>query len=107
MNKERFKALLKMGFTVDEAFGLLEDLPDPKPDPKPEQKPDPKPEQKPEQKPDEAAPAWFEKYAEDNKKRFDDLEKRIQGKAVQGAESDKPETKSFDDIMREAYDAIR
>ena len=95
MNKERFKALLKMGFTVDEAFGLLEDLPDPKPDPKPEQKPE------------DAAPAWFEKYAEDNKKRFDDLEKRIQGKAVQGAESDKPETKSFDDIMREAYDAIR
>lgn len=83
-------------------------VPEPKPDPQPEPKDEPKPDSKPEPKEEpNAPPKWFADFMNQYNKDFSDLNRRIVNGNVRTAEPETPAPKSVDELIAEAYAAIK
>lgn len=116
MDVKKIIALSQVGFSAEEIEKIVSatetgngfPAPTPAPDPEPAPAPEPTPEPQPEPKVEpNAPPKWFADFMTQYNKDFSDLNRRIVNGNVRTAEPDTPAPKSVDELIAEAYAAIK
>lgn len=124
MDVNKIIALSQAGFSAEEITKIIfatesgagtpapTKAPDPEPAPAPEPTPEPKEEPKPDPKSEpkeepNAPPKWFADFMTQYNKDFSDLNRRIVNGNVRTAEPNTPAPKSVDELIAEAYAAIK
>lgn len=116
MDVNKIIALSQAGFSAEDIEKIISATAAPTPDPAPKEEPTPEPEPKEEPKPDpkpepkeepNAPPKWFSDFMTQYNKDFSDLNRRIVNGNVRTAEPNTPAPKSVDELIAEAYAAIK